>query len=205
VLNIPFQYSNFRYPLTCREVRLQVLTAASMKMTAFWDIARCSLVKVDRRFRHAYCLHQNDDGGSTPLCYVGILLRDYIALYTRWLRDVFRLYHQDDYAGSKHIRNVGYSFRLVTSTKRRPREKLTVSLMYSIHVSPFIKRRFTNVFTTATVYTLSQMNPASYIWGTASEITKTANIFNFTRSCTSAFISCARKDATVLSYLYRYI
>jgi hypothetical protein len=26
----------------------QVLTAASMKMTAFWDIAPCSLVDVDR-------------------------------------------------------------------------------------------------------------------------------------------------------------
>jgi hypothetical protein len=27
-----------------------------MKMTAFWDIASCSL-EVDRRFRGAYCLH----------------------------------------------------------------------------------------------------------------------------------------------------
>jgi hypothetical protein len=31
----------------------QVLTAASMNMTAFWDMAPCSLVKVDRRFRYA--------------------------------------------------------------------------------------------------------------------------------------------------------
>jgi hypothetical protein len=44
-----------------------------MKIRAFWDIAQCSLVVVDRRFRGAYCLHEqgNDghhypvDGGST--------------------------------------------------------------------------------------------------------------------------------------------
>jgi hypothetical protein len=35
-------------------VRFQVLTAASMKVTAFWDIAPCSLVEVDRRFRRVY-------------------------------------------------------------------------------------------------------------------------------------------------------
>jgi hypothetical protein len=28
-----------------------------MKMTAFWDVAPCCLVDVDRRFRGAYCLH----------------------------------------------------------------------------------------------------------------------------------------------------
>jgi hypothetical protein len=31
-------------------MKFQVLTAVSMKMTAFWDIAQCSLVEVDRRF-----------------------------------------------------------------------------------------------------------------------------------------------------------
>jgi hypothetical protein len=31
-------------------------------MTIFWDIAPCSLVETDRRFRGAYCLHyQNDE------------------------------------------------------------------------------------------------------------------------------------------------
>jgi hypothetical protein len=48
--------------------RFKVLTAASMKMTAFWDIAPCSLIEVDRRFRGAYCVHhQGDDGGSKHL------------------------------------------------------------------------------------------------------------------------------------------
>jgi hypothetical protein len=52
-------------------VTFQVLTAASMKMIAFWDIEPCSLVVVDGRFRSAYCLHHqcdvHDDRGSTHL------------------------------------------------------------------------------------------------------------------------------------------
>jgi hypothetical protein len=48
--------------------RFQVFTAASIKIIAFWDIALCSLVEVDRRFRGAYCLHHRpDDGDSTHL------------------------------------------------------------------------------------------------------------------------------------------
>jgi hypothetical protein len=35
----------------------------------FWDIALCSLIGVDRRFRSAYYHHRqgDDDGGSTHL------------------------------------------------------------------------------------------------------------------------------------------
>jgi hypothetical protein len=40
-------------------VRFHVLTAASKKTMAFWDIAPCRLIVVDRRFRGAYCLHHN--------------------------------------------------------------------------------------------------------------------------------------------------
>jgi hypothetical protein len=41
-----------------------------MKMTAFWDIAPCILVEVDRRFRDVCCHHhQSDDGGGTRYCY----------------------------------------------------------------------------------------------------------------------------------------
>jgi hypothetical protein len=41
-------------------------TVTVLKMTAFWDIAPCSLVEVFRRFIAAYCLHYRpDDGGST--------------------------------------------------------------------------------------------------------------------------------------------
>jgi hypothetical protein len=36
-----------------------------MKMRAFWDVAPCSLVEVDRRVRGAYChYHQSGYGGS---------------------------------------------------------------------------------------------------------------------------------------------
>jgi hypothetical protein len=43
-----------------------------IKMTAFWDIALCSLVGANRRFRGAYFLHHQgyhhrNDGGSTHL------------------------------------------------------------------------------------------------------------------------------------------
>jgi hypothetical protein len=50
-------------------MKLQVLTAANMNMTAVWDIAPCSLVEGDPHFRGAYCLHYHlpDDGGSTHL------------------------------------------------------------------------------------------------------------------------------------------
>jgi hypothetical protein len=46
-------------------LRFQVLTAASMKFRVFWDVAPCSHVEVDRRFRGAYCLHYHPDEDST--------------------------------------------------------------------------------------------------------------------------------------------
>jgi hypothetical protein len=42
-------------------------------MTAFWDIAPCNLIEVDRRFRGAYCLHHHGDHRLFQL------LRDYTA------------------------------------------------------------------------------------------------------------------------------
>jgi hypothetical protein len=36
------------------KVRLQVVTTLNIKTTVFWDISRCSLVKIHRRFRRAY-------------------------------------------------------------------------------------------------------------------------------------------------------
>jgi hypothetical protein len=36
-------------------------TSNCMKMTAFWDIVPCSLVKTERRFRVAYCLNRQGD------------------------------------------------------------------------------------------------------------------------------------------------
>jgi hypothetical protein len=42
-------------------VRFQVLTAEIIKFTVFWDVASCSLVGADGRFRGEYCLHHQDD------------------------------------------------------------------------------------------------------------------------------------------------
>jgi hypothetical protein len=61
----------------------QVLTA---EMTGFLGMVPCSLPGVNRRFRDAYCLnHHPDDGDRTLLLNVGVLLRDYKALYPRRL------------------------------------------------------------------------------------------------------------------------
>jgi hypothetical protein len=49
-------------------VRFQVLTATSMKMTVFWDVALRSLVQTDGRFRGAYSpTHRSDDRYSKHL------------------------------------------------------------------------------------------------------------------------------------------
>jgi hypothetical protein len=48
-------------PSTQATVRFQVLTAASMKIGAFWDVAPCRLIGVDRRFGGVYCLHRQGD------------------------------------------------------------------------------------------------------------------------------------------------
>jgi hypothetical protein len=61
-----------------KDVRFQVLTAAAVKMTAFWDIALCSLVEVDRCFIGAYYLYYQG-------YYLSRLVRDYTALYPRRL------------------------------------------------------------------------------------------------------------------------
>jgi hypothetical protein len=46
---------------TVKRGRMQVLTAASMKMAVFWVVAPCGLVEVYRRFTGACCLHPLDD------------------------------------------------------------------------------------------------------------------------------------------------
>jgi hypothetical protein len=46
----------------------EVLTAVSMKMTVFWVVAPCSLVKVYQRFRGPCCLyHQGDNPEDSHL------------------------------------------------------------------------------------------------------------------------------------------
>jgi hypothetical protein len=43
----------------------QVLTPTSMYMAVFWDVAPCSLVDTDRRFRGAFYLHHQGEKRST--------------------------------------------------------------------------------------------------------------------------------------------
>jgi hypothetical protein len=50
----------------------------------FWDMAQCSFVEVDRRFRGAHCLHLRH------IINVGILQRDYIAPYPRKLSSSYQ-------------------------------------------------------------------------------------------------------------------
>jgi hypothetical protein len=55
-----------------------------LKMTTFCDTKSCSLIGL--RFKGAYCLHnQGDDGGNTHFRNVGLLQRDYTAVYIRML------------------------------------------------------------------------------------------------------------------------
>jgi hypothetical protein len=42
-------------------VRFQLITAASMKIRTFWNVASCSLVGLYRRLRGVYCLHNQGD------------------------------------------------------------------------------------------------------------------------------------------------
>jgi hypothetical protein len=52
-------------------------------MTAFLDIAPCSLIIADWCFSGAYCLHHqnNEDGGSKHLLNIEQLLQDYTVQY----------------------------------------------------------------------------------------------------------------------------
>jgi hypothetical protein len=74
----------------------QVLTATSMKMTVFWDVAPCSLVWVisasaghgspsstPSKDVGSSATHRPDDGGSKHLKHVGKLLPDYTAKHPR--------------------------------------------------------------------------------------------------------------------------
>jgi hypothetical protein len=47
----------FGYQIKEDEVRFQVPTSASVKITGFWDVPPYRLVEFDRRFKCAYGLH----------------------------------------------------------------------------------------------------------------------------------------------------
>jgi hypothetical protein len=72
IVDVQYFYSGMFWGVVCipggnkmawcysRLVTFQVIVMASMKMTAFWDIALCSL-ELDQHFRAAYFLHHQGD------------------------------------------------------------------------------------------------------------------------------------------------
>jgi hypothetical protein len=63
--------------------RLLNLVTFTLNMTAFWDVAPCSLADVGGRFRGSYCLHNNAlfmeaRGTSEPSVYFNETTRRYI-------------------------------------------------------------------------------------------------------------------------------
>jgi hypothetical protein len=40
---------------------MDVQGIAYLRVAFFWDVAPCSVVEIDRRFRDAYCLHHEVD------------------------------------------------------------------------------------------------------------------------------------------------
>jgi hypothetical protein len=67
------KFRNLKNERNRRDVRFQVLAAANIQMTVFWDIASCGVIEVDRRFRGVYCLHHqgySDDGGISQKAIV---------------------------------------------------------------------------------------------------------------------------------------
>jgi hypothetical protein len=68
LINDTVSYSHLMYAkesghrlLQTRTAGFENLTAVSMKMAVFWDVAPCSVVEVYQRFRGPCCLHHHGD------------------------------------------------------------------------------------------------------------------------------------------------
>jgi hypothetical protein len=67
-------------------VIVQVLTATSVKIAGFWDVAPYSLIEIDGRFRGTYCLHHRSRYEcSKNLRYVENFLLHYTTQHSRRL------------------------------------------------------------------------------------------------------------------------
>jgi hypothetical protein len=80
---------------------------------SFLGIALCSLVEVDRYFRDVYWLHYQgnerpDDGGSTHLWNVGLLRRDYAALYPIRLSSSYSPSREPEIS---HVQNMSVNYK----------------------------------------------------------------------------------------------
>jgi hypothetical protein len=61
-----FHCSSKMFAATCKTTCNNLEDRTNIKMIAFWDIAPCSLVGVDRCFGGAYCLHHQGDESWSP-------------------------------------------------------------------------------------------------------------------------------------------
>jgi hypothetical protein len=73
--------------ITKSHVTFQFIRVVSVKMSAFWDRAPCSVIEADRRFRGVYCLHHQgihhcDDRDSMHFWNVWVRLHDAISQKT---------------------------------------------------------------------------------------------------------------------------
>jgi hypothetical protein len=68
-------------------MKFPVLTAASMKITVFGDVASCSLVEIGRRFARTHRLHHQRDETNDEGCKhhwnVGLFLQDHKTQHSR--------------------------------------------------------------------------------------------------------------------------
>jgi hypothetical protein len=54
-------YLEFRLKIVGHLAFKDIVHKMYIKMIVFWDVAPCSLVEIDPRFRGAYCLHHQGD------------------------------------------------------------------------------------------------------------------------------------------------
>jgi hypothetical protein len=69
--------------------RCQVVTAASIKMRAFCDVAPCSLDEVRRSFTRAYCLHDQGDPNDFALKNDPSTAVSKVSCYVSYGKDIF--------------------------------------------------------------------------------------------------------------------
>jgi hypothetical protein len=92
------------------QMRFQVLTAPSMKISVFWDVVPYSLVETDRRFRGAHCLIRAMALIMEEISTSETSVNFYQTTWRNILEDSNLQYkrhcHGPDDGGSKHLRNV---------------------------------------------------------------------------------------------------
>jgi hypothetical protein len=106
------------------------------KMTTFWDIALCSPLEVDRRFRGAYCLcHQDHDSSFLSLqTNFGITypLHDYYYIW-RSFKLIIQDYHHTPLVDMTSLNNFWIGRAVAEALSRRP---LTAEARVFARVSP---------------------------------------------------------------------